>query len=171
MSGATTPTLQSSVKSSHLGYKVAQLSLAYPHLPQCPPPHPSQIKPLSDFCFSNLWTLTEAPTLERETAQHGMISWWQGEAEKTFLGMSLLKPPDHPVIFPLVSLSLCLVASPSIAHPPCFNLIVLFLAVWHLPPSIELSLVDWVYWPYSKYRNGFSSLRDGPQLFRQGCPP
>lgn len=103
LAGATTTTLWSSVKGSHLGYKVAQLSLSYLHLPWRPPLHPSQIKPLSDFCFPNLWTLTEAPTLERETTQHGMISRWQGEAEKT-----LLEPPDHPVIFLFLSFSFCL---------------------------------------------------------------
>lgn len=127
-------TLQTNVKCSHLGYKVIQ-SLSYPHLPWRPPLHPSQIKLLSDFCFPNLWTLTEAPTLEREATQHGMISRWQGEAETTFPGMSLLKLPDHPVIFLFlffsqsVFLSLCGV--PSIHHLPIFNLI-----PPPLPPSI-----------------------------------
>ncbi len=73
-----------------------------------PPLHPSQIKPLSNFCFPNLWTLTEAPTLERETTQHGMISRWQGEAEKT-----LLKKPDHPVIFLLLPLCCSFYCSPT----------------------------------------------------------
>lgn len=86
--------------------------LSYLHLPQCPPLPPSQIKPLTNFCFPNLWTLTEAPTLERARTQHGMISWWQGVAEKMWL-----QPPDHPAI---PRFCLPLAATPCAHHPRLF---------------------------------------------------
>lgn len=111
-----TPSLRGGLRGSSLGQREklplgiqsgSAVPLSYPHLPQCPPLPPSQIKPLTNFCFPNLWTLTEAPTLERARTQHGMISWWQGEAEKTWP-----QPPDHPVI-PLFLLPLS--ATPSLS--------------------------------------------------------
>lgn len=107
LSGATTPTLEQRERFP-LGIQSGSAVPLLSSPPTAPSPlHPSQIKPLSDFCFPNLWTLTEEPTLERETTQHGLISRWQREAEKT-----LLKPPDHPVIF----LFLCLFLSLFLTH-------------------------------------------------------
>lgn len=120
--------LYTSAESSSLGSKVSQLFQSFPPpSPQRPALHSSQIKPLSDFCFPNLWALIEAPTLERETSQRGMISQWQGEAEITFPGMSPLKPPDHPVIF---QFPLFLPLSSRLS-----GLLVLFVVVTEFPTS------------------------------------